>query len=496
MKTSVSLRTRVAFASATAATLVAAAMCATFFALAPSGTEHQVDKAVRSLRITAFTPGDPDSPAPPPNSNSTSPAKPPGLDATPPDLPSALNSPGPQSASATASPTGPDETVLGSPSGPKLVSPQPVPPTAPDASAPTPPHPPAGRFFFLTQRPGDPAPDTPLTWDVPTQLAPGNTVLVAASVPQQTLAQTVADQRTRILAVGAAAIAVAAALGWFFAHRAVLPLRRLTAATANVGTRLSLDIPPTRGTTETAELTAAMNRMLDRIAAERRHTADALAAARDFAATSAHELRTPLTSMRTDLQVLRTMDLPERDRREILDDILTTQRSVEDTLVALERLALGELTTADDFAEVDLDDLIDQIVEDAHRTHPGVTIEATVPEPLRLRGLGAGLRSILENALTNSVRHGHATRVDITARRAGDHIELTVDDNGTGVPEPDRDRLFDRFTRGDTTATGSGLGLALVAQQARLHGGTAQLTDSPHGGARLRVTLRDTPVDF
>lgn len=463
MKRPLSLRTRVAFASATAATLVAAAMCATFFALAPSGTEQQVDKAVRSLHITAFTPADPNSPAPVPDSF----PPPPGI-ALPDDC-------------APGSPSSSD----GSADATNCPAPQ------PDSAARRP-----GRYLFLTQRSDDPTPDSRLTRDVPTHTAPGSTVLVAASVPEQTLAQTVADQRNRILAVGAAAIAIAAGLGWFFAHRAVLPLRKLTTATADVGTRLSLDVPPAHGTTETAELTAAMNRMLDRIARERHHTADALATARDFAATSAHELRTPLTSMRTDLQVLRTMDLPESERHEILDDILTTQRSVEDTLGALERLALGELATADDFDDVDLDDLIDQIVEDAHRTHPDITVDSTVPGPLRLRGLAAGLRSILENAVTNSVRHGHATRLHITARRTGDRIELTVDDNGTGIPEGDRDRLFERFTRGDTTAAGSGLGLALVAQQAHVHGGTAQLTDSPLGGTRLHVTLRDTPRDY
>ncbi|MBF6171547.1 HAMP domain-containing sensor histidine kinase [Nocardia blacklockiae] len=474
MKRPVSLRTRVAFASATAATLVAAAMCATFFALAPSGTEQQVDKAVRSLRITAFTPADPNSSAP--EADSIPP--PPGI-------------PGPYRAapgtSEDSTPTEADHTGPADATNCSALQPD-----STGCPAEPPGRPPAGRYLFLTQRTDDPA---PLTWDIPTQMAPGGTVLVAASVPQQTLAQTVADQRARILAIGAAAIAIAAGLGWLFAHRAVLPLRKLTTATADVGTRLSLDVPPAHGTTETAELTAAMNRMLDRIAEERHHTADALAAARDFAATSAHELRTPLTSMRTDLQVLRTMDLPEPERHEILDDLLTTQRSVEDTLAALERLALGELATADDFDDVDLDDLIDQIVEDAHRTHPDVTVDSTVAEPLRLRGLAAGLRSILENAVTNSVRHGHATRVELTARRDGDRIELVVDDNGTGIPEHDRDRLFDRFARGDTTAAGSGLGLALVAQQARLHGGTAQLTDSPLGGTRLHVTLRDTPHD-
>ncbi len=425
--TRLSLRTRVAFASAATAALVVTAMSAVFFALAPSTSDQQLATTVRSLRITAPAPLAPDAPDHPPTPMQSIPAP---------------------------SPRGGQVFVTSGPDGVDAV----------------------------------PA-ETDLSWPVPAQVGPGDTVLVAAAVPRAALADTVAAQRTRIVVVGAGAIAVAAALGWLFAHRAVLPLRRLTAATKGVGTRLSLDVPPA-GTTETAELAAAMNQMLERIAAERRHTADALAAARDFAATSAHELRTPLTSMRTDLQVLATMEVPEPERREIVGDVLNTQQAVEETLAALERLALGELTTDEDFAEVDLDELIDQVVEDARRGNPGVEIETNIAEPLRIRGLAAGLRSIVENAVTNSVRHGAATRVWIDADARADTVELIVDDDGCGIPPQDRERVFERFTRGATTAAGSGLGLALVAQQARLHGGTVCFEDSPRGGARLRVTLR------
>ncbi|MRH88868.1 HAMP domain-containing protein [Nocardia sp. SYP-A9097] len=311
---------------------------------------------------------------------------------------------------------------------------------------------------------------------------------VVLAVPRTVATDSAAKQRTRIIAIGVAGTVLAALLGWFFASRAVAPLRRLTAETAELGDRLELASPKTSSASETAELAVAMNSMLGRIADERRHTSEALVTARDFAATAAHELRTPLTAMRTDLQVLRSMPLSESERTEILDEVLAGQTAIEATLHALERLAVGDLTTESDWEEVDLGQLVDQVVDDALQTNPGVRIETEGVESIRLRGLVAGLRSVLENAITNAVRHGSANHIGIAARTSGDTVTLTIDDNGSGIPEPERERVFDRFHRASPNP-GNGLGLALVAQQARLHGGTATLDDSPLGGARLTVAL-------
>ncbi|MEV6771516.1 HAMP domain-containing sensor histidine kinase [Nocardia sp. NPDC051030] len=315
----------------------------------------------------------------------------------------------------------------------------------------------------------------------------GKTVVLG--VPRDVAADSIAKQRFRIIAIGVAGIALAALLGWYFASRAVAPLRRLTVATAGLGDRLALDSPEQPAASETVELAEAMNTMLGRISEERQHTSEALVTARDFAATAAHELRTPLTAMRTDLQVLRSMSLSEAERAEILDEVLASQGTIESTLYALERLAVGDLTTESDWEDVDLGQLVDQVVDDARRAHPGVALAGHDVEPIRLRGLAAGLRSVLDNAITNAVRHGTASRIDIAAHRMSDRVVLTIDDNGTGIPGPDRERVFERFHRVGTAAPGSGLGLALVAQQARLHGGTAVIEDSPLGGVRLTVTL-------
>ncbi|WP_067698429.1 sensor histidine kinase [Nocardia jejuensis] len=462
----ISLRTRVALASAVTAAVVVGGMSAVLFAVAPTDARTQVGTVVSALAIQRAEP----------------------LSTEPP-------------ADGPADARTPQRVITVNPGTP-------FPGTDSDASA----LPPLPAEFART---------------VPVD---GQTVML--TVPQNVASDSVAKQRVRIIAVGLAGIALAALLGWYFASRAVAPLRRLTAATAGLGTRpdapdhLALATSNRSVASETAELTEAMNTMLGRISAERRHTDEALVTARDFAATAAHELRTPLTAMRTDLQVLQSMPLSEAERAEIIGEVLASQHTVESTLAALERLAVGDLTTESDWEEVDLGQLVDQVVEDARRAHPAVTIDTDGVDPIRLRGLAAGLRSVIDNAVTNAVRHGAATRIDIAAHHvprsspatddSGDQpgradargrahssgpeapavphspdsgaVILTIDDNGTGIPAADRERVFDRFHRAATTP-GLGLGLALVAQQARLHGGDATIENSPLGGVRLIVTL-------
>ncbi|WP_337110694.1 HAMP domain-containing sensor histidine kinase, partial [Prescottella equi] len=238
-------------------------------------------------------------------------------------------------------------------------------------------------------------------------------------------------------------------------------------------------------------LAAAAGAMLQDVSDAQERTAAALDTARDFAAASAHELRTPLTAMRTDLEVLTTLDLSDEQRAEILADLARTQGRLEATLTALERLASGELSSEKDHVDLDLTELCDLAAEDAQRLRPDLTVTVDAPPGLVVRGLPVGLRLSIDNAISNAVRHGGARHVSIGAHRDDDGtVTVTVDDDGTGIPHEERAEVFERFRRGSSAAKGgSGLGLALVAQQAGLHGGTAHLADSPLGGARLVVTL-------
>ena len=317
---------------------------------------------------------------------------------------------------------------------------------------------------------------------------PEPTSVEVGATYDDTVAQT-NNLHRRVILICGLSIGAAAVFGWLLAAFAVRPFKRL----AQQARSIDADERPqvaVRGASEAVEIAEAMRGMLQRIWKEQDRTEEALASARDFAAVSSHELRTPLTAMRTNLEVLSTLDLPDDQRKEVLNDVIRTQSRIEATLSALERLAQGELSTSDDHVPVDITDLLDRAAHDAMRIYPNLEV-SLVPSPTCIIvGLPAGLRLAVDNAIANAVKHGGATRVQLSAVSSRAGVEITVDDNGGGVPEEERQVVFERFSRGSTAShSGSGLGLALVAQQAQLHGGTASLETSPLGGARLVLRL-------
>ncbi|MDP8969626.1 MAG: sensor histidine kinase [Actinomycetota bacterium] len=111
-------------------------------------------------------------------------------------------------------------------------------------------------------------------------------------------------------------------------------------------------------------------------------------------------------------------------------------------------------------------------------------------------GWPEGLRVLVDNLLENALRHGRPDgSVQVALSVTDGRVRLTVDDDGPGIPRDDRGRVFERFTRGrNARAPGSGLGLALVAQQAAVHDGSAVIEDAPSGGARVTVDLAAPPA--
>ncbi len=317
-----------------------------------------------------------------------------------------------------------------------------------------------------------------------------STISISIGVPALEAQQVTDEQQKQVLVLGLVAIAVSTGLGWLFGGRAVRPLVTLTRqVSAQPPTA-----PETRtGVTEADALAVAIGGMLTRLNEAQDRTNAALDTARDFAAVSAHELRTPLTAMRTDLEVLRTLDLEPAQQREILGDLERTQGRVETTLTALERLASGELSSEGDRVETDIIDICDVAAQDAQRLHPDldIRVESAPDSEITMRALPTGLRLAVDNVIGNAVRHGGATTIVITAERVDRMVRVLIDDNGSGVPVDERESVFGRFERGARAAKGgSGLGLALVAQQAELHGGRVYFTDSPLGGARLVLELQ------
>ncbi|BBY63689.1 HAMP domain-containing sensor histidine kinase [Mycolicibacterium helvum] len=288
------------------------------------------------------------------------------------------------------------------------------------------------------------------------------------------------------------AVLVAAALGWILAGPAIRPLLRLTEQTRRLGTG-SDRLEPVRGAAEAEDLSEAMVAMLHRLADAQAATTNSLQAAQDFAANAAHELRTPLTAMRADLDTLRIHDLPAEERAEVVGDLSRAQRRVEAIITALGQLASGQLARIEDREPIDVAEMLDRVARENVRSG-AVEIIVEADEAGTVWGWPAGLRLAVDNLVRNAITHGEATRIVLRAHRHEWLLAITVDDNGRGLPAEEHRKVLGRFARGSTaTAGGSGLGLALVAQQAALHGGDIQLSDGPLGGLRAILTVSTYP---
>jgi two-component system, OmpR family, sensor histidine kinase PrrB len=291
-------------------------------------------------------------------------------------------------------------------------------------------------------------------------------------------------------AAGLLTVLIAALLGWMLAGPAIRPLRRLTEHTKQLR-RGSEQMPEVRGVREAEDLSEALSAMLSRLAAAQRATTNSLQAAQDFAANAAHELRTPLTAMRADLDTLRIHDLPAEERDEVVADLSRAQRRVEAIITALGQLASGQLAQAEDRELIDVTDMLDRVARENMRLSSDVQIVVEAEDDLGIIwGWPSGLRLAVDNLVRNAITHGQASRIELEALRTGDTIVIVVDDNGRGLPAEEHKAVLGRFSRGSTAAPGgSGLGLALVAQQAALHHGTIELSDGPLGGLRATLTV-------
>ncbi|MBT5775660.1 MAG: HAMP domain-containing histidine kinase [Dehalococcoidia bacterium] len=341
-----------------------------------------------------------------------------------------------------------------------------------------------------------------LTMELPRPPGGGGAVLLQTTASMEGVESTLSELRRLILALGAFAVGAAGLGGWLLGTVAIRPLAGLRREAERVSETvdLSVRVPVDQGPSEVDELAQALNVMLERIEEGAAQTQAALDASRGFAGNVAHELRTPLTSMQTNLEVLAANpDLPVEERNAIVGDVVAQQHRLLDALEALRLLARGELAAADLFESTDLGELVDGTVAQAQARFPEATITLDVQrEPPEVRVWPEGLRVLLDNLVRNAVTHGRPSgggEAEVVVSLDHDEREwvLTVTDGGLGIAAADRERVFGRFERGNgVQGAGTGLGLALVAQQAAVHSGSVTIDDAPGGGAR--VTVR-APLD-
>ncbi|MEU6793772.1 HAMP domain-containing sensor histidine kinase [Nonomuraea wenchangensis] len=322
----------------------------------------------------------------------------------------------------------------------------------------------------------------------------GNLARVWVFEPEQLLDRQIALLRRRVGAVtliaALAGVGAGLVLGRFAVHPLVVlrrqarELGRSAPGTVRLGTASRV--------IEIDELAALLNESLARRDEAVSRTGEALEIARAFAATVAHELRTPLTSMGTNLGLLRHPGLEPDDRAGIIADLEGEHLRLQRLITLLRGLARGELVDTTTFTDIDLADVVADAADDARRRHPRATIILAESCPARVRGWEEGLRVIVDNLLDNAALHGadEAGRVEITLTLTteGTVVVLSVRDRGRGIAVAEREKVFDRFHRG-AASPGSGLGLTLVRQQARLHGGEVEVAD-PEDGPGTRFVVR------
>ncbi len=288
-----------------------------------------------------------------------------------------------------------------------------------------------------------------------------------------------------LLLIGYPVILLGVALmSYFLVGRALAPVEAIRGRVAEVqGTsELNARVPVPEGDDEIARLAVTMNAMLARleVGSDRQ---------RRFVGDASHELRSPLATIRAAHEVA-ALHPDTRDWETTSDDVLAE-------LDRLDRLVadLLLLARADEHGlrlrrvDVDLEDLLSQEAQRLRKLG-GLVVLSTAP-PVRTQGDPVQLGRVVRNLVDNAARHAQA-RVELRLKVHGDKVHIEVEDDGPGIPEAERERVFERFVRLDESRTrasgGTGLGLAIAREISAAHGGSLHV-GAGAGGALLVLVL-------
>ena len=319
-------------------------------------------------------------------------------------------------------------------------------------------------------------------WRVYSALFVDNVIEVAQ--PMRVRNQLAADVALRTAAPLVLLVPILAALLWVTVGRGLAPLRDL----ANAVSRRSADalepLADQRLPREVTPLVMEINLLLQRVK-------NALAAQRGFIADAAHELRTPVTAVDLQLQLAERAEDLESMRSALLPlraGIARSQRLIEQLLT----LARSQPeTSALELSRFDLQLLLQEVLAELAPVSlsKGVDLELLFHAPLEFVGDREGLRVAVANLVDNAIRYTQAGgHVRALLGQAPGEVQISIEDDGPGISDSERPRVFDRFFRGaNTSETGSGLGLSIVEGMVLRHGGKIDLCNRPAGDGLIAV---------
>jgi signal transduction histidine kinase len=278
---------------------------------------------------------------------------------------------------------------------------------------------------------------------------------------------------TRVLVGVALLVAIAGALTAWTVRRLTRPLGTLARAARGLASNLDQPPLPESGPAEVAAAAVSFNRMQQDLKRNLETRSQALAAV-------SHDLRLPITRIR--LRIERLGD--EATREAIESDLVEMDRMIGDTLEFLRAGHSGEQP-----ARIDVNALVESVAEDMRALGCRIRTHGEARAPLVARG--QAVRRCLGNLVDNARRYGGGA-VDLTVRDEAEQVEFVVEDRGPGIPESERERVFEPYVRLEASRArhtgGTGLGLAIARAIARGHGGDVALESREGGG--LRAVLK------
>jgi len=317
-----------------------------------------------------------------------------------------------------------------------------------------------------------------------------NGVLLQLARSTDNRAALLAPLKRTMVSAGSAAVAFAALAAGFISWRATRPVREVASTARKIISTgdLSSRVPPTGRDDEIGDLVEQFNTLLERNSSLLRATREALD-------NVAHDVRTPLTRLRAGAEAALANAADSVAAGEALAECIEETdriRRLLDTLLDISAAEAGVLGLSREPVSVpdlvhDVVDLYAMIAEDMK-----IEISAQVPDALTIMADPTRIRQVVANLVDNAVKYTpNGGKVFISARQAAGHVQITVQDTGPGIPPQDREQIWRRLYRGDSSRSqrGLGLGLSVVKAIVEAHDGTVSVHNDPRGGAVFTVDL-------
>ncbi len=297
------------------------------------------------------------------------------------------------------------------------------------------------------------------------------------------------DVLAQVLFAAASITTIGGALaGWIVSRRVLRPLVTVAASARKISDGDLTHRLDVGGDPDLQPMAEAFNEMAGTVEAriDREHR---------FTADVSHELRTPLTAMGAAVNMANRSELTERGKyaMEILGQQLDQFTRLTLELLEIARIDSGVAVL--EINDVDVAKVIEGVLAQASVEPSRLRVETGRPCIIRLDG--TRFERVMANLVENADRYAGGV-VQVTVVQDANLLTVMVDDDGPGVPESERLAIFGRFSRGsmaqpEDKPKGTGLGLALVDEHVKMHGGRIEVVDAPSGGARFIVTIPGAP---